>query len=84
MSKMMRSRKLASVQGGICKNMVSIMKRLFAPVCKLDSIRTLFVLGNNMALIIYQSDVRGAFVNAGLDGQIIWIDQPPGFEKRGP
>ena len=55
----------------------------FAPVCKLDSIRTLFVLANNMGLFIHQSDVRGAFVNAGLDGQIIWMDQPPGFEKRG-
>ena len=54
----------------------------FDPVCKLDSIRTLFVLANSMGLFIHPSDVRGAFVNAGLDGQIIWMDQPPGFEKR--
>ena len=55
----------------------------FAPVCKLDSIRTILALANNLGLIIHQSDVKGAFVNAGLDGQTIWMDQPPGFEKRG-
>jgi len=55
----------------------------FAPVCKLDSIRILFAMANSMGLIIHQSDVKGAFVNAGLDGQTIWMDQPPGFEKRG-
>ena len=55
----------------------------FAPVCKLDSIRTMFAMANSLGLLIHQSDVKGAFVNAGLDGQTIWMDQPPGFEKRG-
>ena len=55
----------------------------FAPVCKLDSIRIVFAMANSQGLIIHQSDVKGAFVNAGLDGQVIWMDQPQGFEKRG-
>ena len=55
----------------------------FAPVCKLDTIRVIFAMANHLGLIIHQSDVKGAFVNAGLDGQTIWMDQPQGFEKRG-
>ena len=55
----------------------------FAPFCKLDSIRTIFALANNLGWIIHQSDVKGAFINAGLDGQTIWMDKPQGFEKRG-
>jgi len=54
-----------------------------APVCKLDTLRAFFAMANNLGLMIHQSDVKGAFVNAGHDGQTIWMDQPQGFEKRG-
>ena len=55
--------------------------RLFASLIRY--IRIVFAMANSQGLIIHQSDVKGAFVNAGLDGQVIWMDQPQGFEKRG-
>ena len=42
-----------------------------------------FCIGQQFGLDYSSSDVKGAFVNAGLDGQTIWMDQPQGFDKRG-
>ena len=54
----------------------------FAPVAKMDTIRTVLVVAAQHGWIIYQMDVKSAFLNGYVDEEI-YVEQPQGFEIAG-
>jgi len=56
--------------------------KTFAPVARLDTIRTLIALATQKGWSIYQLDVKSAFLNGVLEEEI-YIEQPPGFVVKG-
>ncbi|CAL9003035.1 unnamed protein product [Prunus brigantina] len=50
----------------------------FAPVAKLDTIRTLVALAAQKGWKLFQLDVKSAFLN-GVLHEKVYVDQPPGF-----
>lgn len=53
---------------------------MFAPVTKFSSIRTLLAITAKEDLEIHQMDVKSAFLNGDLEGEI-FMECPPGFRK---
>ncbi|KAK4401017.1 Retrovirus-related Pol polyprotein from transposon TNT 1-94 [Sesamum angolense] len=54
----------------------------FAPVARLDTIRTLIAIAANKKWKIYQMDVKSAFLNGYIDEEI-YVEQPQGFIAKG-
>nr|GEU56808.1 retrovirus-related Pol polyprotein from transposon TNT 1-94 [Tanacetum cinerariifolium] len=52
----------------------------FAPVTRLKAIRIFFAFATYMNFILYQMDVKSAFINGKLKEEI-YVKQPPGFES---
>ena len=50
----------------------------FAPVVRIDSVRTLFAISAGKGLYIIQADIKNAFLHSNSDFQI-YIQQPEGF-----
>jgi transposase InsO family protein len=55
----------------------------YSPVCRTATIRTLLALVALHDWDIMQLDVTAAFLNGELD-ELIYMQQPPGFEQHGP
>ncbi|CAL8138407.1 unnamed protein product [Prunus armeniaca] len=53
----------------------------FAPVARLDTIRTLISLAAQKEWSLYQLDVKSAFLNGVLKEEV-YVDQPQGFVKK--
>jgi len=51
----------------------------FAPVARLEAIRLLLSYVINLGIILYQMDVKSAFLN-GVKEEEVFVKQPPGFE----
>jgi len=51
----------------------------FAPVARLEAIRLLLSYAVNHGIILYQMDVKSAFLN-GVISDEVFVKQPPGFE----
>src|SRR6266567_3638471 len=51
----------------------------FAPVARLESIRMLLAYAAHHDFILYQMDVKSAFLNGPLK-ELVYVKQPPGFE----
>ena len=51
----------------------------FAPVARLDTIRTLIALAAQKGWKLFQLDVKSAFLNGVLDEEV-YVEQPEGFE----
>eukprot|EP01018_Ginkgo_biloba_P000839 Gb_33741 [translate_table: standard] len=56
--------------------------KTFAPVAKMDTIRTVLVLVAQHGWIIYQMDVKSAFLNGYFDEEI-YVEKPQGFKIIG-
>ena len=50
----------------------------FAPVIRIDSVRTLFAISAGKGLYIIQADIKNAFLHSNSDFQI-YVQQPEGF-----
>jgi hypothetical protein len=55
---------------------------VFAPVARLDTIRVVISLAAQKGWMIYQLDVKSAFLNGELNEEV-FVTQPPGYEKTG-
>ncbi|CAL2254853.1 unnamed protein product [Prunus armeniaca] len=53
----------------------------FAPVARLDTIRTLIALAAHKEWSLYQLDVKSAFLNGVLKEEV-YVEQPQGFVKK--
>ncbi|GJV26491.1 retrovirus-related pol polyprotein from transposon TNT 1-94 [Tanacetum coccineum] len=53
----------------------------FTPVARLKAIRIFFSFTTYMNFIVYQMDVKSAFLNGKLKGEV-YVKQPPGFENN--
>ncbi|CAL9017922.1 unnamed protein product, partial [Prunus brigantina] len=53
----------------------------FAPVARLDTIRTLIALAAQKGWKLFQLDVKSAFLNGVLDEEV-YVEQPEGFEVK--
>ena len=53
----------------------------FAPVSRMDTIKLLLVLASQKGWLVWQMDVKSAFLNGTLDEEI-YVEQPQGFEDE--
>eukprot|EP01018_Ginkgo_biloba_P019839 Gb_31472 [translate_table: standard] len=54
----------------------------FAPIINMDTIKTMLVLAAQHGWIIYQMDVKSAFLNGYVDEEI-YVEKPQGFKITG-
>lgn len=54
----------------------------FAPVSRHDTIRTLIAVAAQNKWKLHQMDVKSAFLNGEITGEV-YVEQPPGFEVEG-
>ncbi|GKF28356.1 retrovirus-related pol polyprotein from transposon TNT 1-94 [Tanacetum coccineum] len=52
----------------------------FSPVARLEAIRIFLAFATYMNYIVYQMDVKSAFLNGKLKEEV-YVKQPPGFES---
>jgi hypothetical protein len=52
----------------------------YAPVARLEAIRILLAYANFNNILLYQMDVKSAFLNGEIDEEV-YVRQPPGFEN---
>jgi hypothetical protein len=53
----------------------------FAPVARLDTVRTLLAIATQHKWQVYQMDVKSSFLNGFLEEEV-YVDQPPRFEVQ--
>ncbi|GKB55987.1 retrovirus-related pol polyprotein from transposon TNT 1-94, partial [Tanacetum coccineum] len=53
----------------------------FAPITRLEAIRIFLAFATYMNFIVYQMDVKSAFLNGKLKEEV-YVKQPPGFESN--
>jgi hypothetical protein len=54
----------------------------FAPVARLESIRTLLAYATHHGFKLYQMDVKSALLNSPIKEEV-YVEQPPDFESEG-
>ncbi|CAL2255688.1 unnamed protein product [Prunus armeniaca] len=71
-----------NLDGSVQKNKPGIdFNETFAPVARLDIVRTLIALAAQRRWKLFQLDVKSAFLNGVLHEEV-YVDQPPGFEIK--
>jgi len=55
---------------------------IFAPVARLDTIRMVISFAAHQSWLIYQLDVKSAFLHGEISEEV-FVDQPPGYEQKG-
>jgi len=56
--------------------------KIFAPVARLDTIRMVISFAAHQNWLIYQLDVKSAFLHGEISEEV-FVDQPPGYEQKG-
>ncbi|GJT70548.1 putative ribonuclease H-like domain-containing protein [Tanacetum coccineum] len=51
---------------------------VFAPVARIEAIRTFLAFASYMGFIVYQMDVKSVFLYGKID-EVVYVSQPPGF-----
>ncbi|GJR89034.1 putative ribonuclease H-like domain-containing protein [Tanacetum coccineum] len=51
---------------------------VFAPVARIEAIRLFLAFASFMGFLVYQMDVKSAFLNGTIDEEV-YVSQPPGF-----
>ena len=54
----------------------------FAPVARMETIRTFLALAAQLKLLVYQLDVKSAFLNGEIEEEV-YVQQPQGYVKTG-
>ena len=54
----------------------------FAPVARMETIRTVLALAAQMELNVFQLDVKSAFLNGEIEEEV-YVEQPKGYEVKG-
>nr|GEV75679.1 hypothetical protein [Tanacetum cinerariifolium] len=54
-------------------------KEVFAPVARIEAIRLFLAYASFMGFMVYQMDVKNAFLNGTIEEEV-YVYQPPGFE----
>ncbi|GJT83846.1 retrotransposon protein, putative, ty1-copia subclass [Tanacetum coccineum] len=79
--------------GGILKNKARLVARgyrqeegidfeeTFAPVARLEAIRIFLAFATHMNMVVYQMDVKNAFLNGNLREEV-YVSQPDGFVDK--
>ncbi|KAK6152092.1 hypothetical protein DH2020_014727 [Rehmannia glutinosa] len=68
------------VAKGYCQEEGIDFDETFAPVARLEAIRMFLAYAAHKNFIVYQMDVKSAFLN-GILKEEVYVEQPPGFEK---
>ena len=55
---------------------------MFAPVARMDTIKTVLAIAAQIKCHVYQMDVKSAFLNGYLDEEA-YVEQPQGYEVPG-
>ncbi|GJS41481.1 retrovirus-related pol polyprotein from transposon TNT 1-94 [Tanacetum coccineum] len=55
-------------------------KETFAPIARLEAIRIFLAYAAYMGFMVYQMDVKSAFLNGKISEEV-YVQQPPGFES---
>ncbi|KAK6146420.1 hypothetical protein DH2020_020289 [Rehmannia glutinosa] len=69
------------VAKGYCQEEGIDFDETFAPVARLEAIRMFLAYATHKNFIVYQMDVKSAFLN-GLLEEEVYVEQPPGFEQK--
>ncbi|CAL9029558.1 unnamed protein product [Prunus brigantina] len=70
------------VAKGYCQQYGIDYAEVFAPVARLDTIRIVISLAAQKNWVIYQLDVKSAFLHGEINEEV-FVDQPPGYEQKG-
>jgi hypothetical protein len=68
------------VAQGFCQKEGIDYEETFAPVARLEAIRILLAFATSKGFMIFQTDVKSAFLNVYTE-EDVYVRQPPGFES---
>jgi len=70
------------VAKGYCQQHEIDYAEVFTPVARLDTIRIVISIAAQKSWVIYQLDVKSAFLHGEITEEV-FVEQPPGYEQKG-
>nr|GEZ22056.1 hypothetical protein [Tanacetum cinerariifolium] len=65
-------------RGVVVRNKARLVAQVFAPVARIKAIRIFLAFASYTGFIVYQMDVKSAFLYGKIDEEV-YVSQPPGF-----